>query len=487
MAWGILRGLNSASMSAPTTPPSRLRDVDVVVIGSGPAGKHGAIQAAKLGKKVVLVEREPMLGGACVNTGTLPSKTLRESVLDRHRAETWSALKRGLPHVARSAFEGLLHRMDDVIESEREFQERQLGKNGIEVITGHARMRDADTVLVEGAEHTVILRTGLTLIATGSRPYCPGDIPFDHERILDSDSVLRLREAPKSMVILGTGVIACEYAGIFAAMGVDISMVDARPDVLPFLDKEILERFMASMKARGVNFVLGTEPQHVERSNDGVRVALSNGRVLWSRTLLCCRGRTPNTDQMGLKELGVALDKRGHVVVDGNFATSVPGIVAAGDVIGAPSLASASIDQGRIAVATALGLPVQGFPALYPYGIYSIPEISGIGLTEEEARQNGHTVQVGRAYYHECARGFINGETDGLLKLIADADTAKLLGVHCIGYQAAELVHIGQAVLQLGGTLEYFLQNVFNYPTLAEMYKIAAMNCWNKIKRKTVG
>lgn len=458
-------------------------EADIAVIGSGPAGKHGAIQAAKSGKKVILIEKEKHLGGACVNTGTLPSKTLRESVLDLHRAETWSAMKRGLPHVARTALDGLLHRMDTVIETEREFWLRQVGKNGIQIVNGHARYKEAGLIQVETTDKSILVKAPVSLIATGSRPYCPGDIPFDHETILDSDSVLDLREAPKSMIILGTGVIACEYAGIFAAMGVDITMVDARDEVLPFLDHEILERFMQSMKARGVNFVLGTNVEQVERMAGGVRVVLSSGRILWSRTVLCCRGRTPNTDHLNLKEIGVEMDKRGYLEVDKHFQTSVPGLYAAGDVIGPPQLASASMDQGRIAVAGALGLPSHPFPDVFPFGIYSIPEISGIGMTEDEARQAGFSVQTGRAYSHECARGHISGEVDGVLKIVADAKTWKLLGVHVIGYQAAELVHIGQAVMQLGGTVDYFQRNVFNYPTLAEMYKIAANNCLNKIMR----
>lgn len=468
-------------MSSEHIKPDNVYETDLAVIGSGPAGKHGAIQAAKHGKRVILIEKEPHLGGASVNTGTLPSKTLRESVLDLYKAETWSVMKRGLPSVARTALEGVMHRKNDVIENEREVQQRQLGKNGIRILYGHARYKDANTIWVETPEHRVQVKTEASLIATGSRPYCPGDIPFDHETILDSDSVLHLSETPKSMIILGTGVIACEYAGIFAAMGVNITMVDQRKDVLGFLDHEILETFVQSMKARGVEFLLGQKVNEVARSNGGVRVELDGGRVLWSRTVLCCRGRSPNTDGMGLEDLGVSLDDRGHVKVNEHFQSSVSNIYAAGDVIGPPSLASASMDQGRIAVAAALGLPCDPFPKLFPFGIYSIPEISGLGMTEKEAVAAGYEVQVGRAYYHECARGHISGETSGLLKLIADAKTWKLLGVHVVGFQAAELVHIGQAVLQLGGTVAYFQQNVFNYPTLAEMYKIAAMNCVNKM------
>jgi NAD(P) transhydrogenase len=448
---------------------------DLVVIGSGPAGEKGAAQAAYFGKRVAVVEASPVLGGSCANTGTLPSKTLRESAL------YLSGLRqRDIFGVALAVHSGTISVADFMVQKEvvlaREHEriQRNLVRHNIELVRGRARLVDAHTIDVDGRQ----LAAERVLIATGSRPRRPPEIPFEDPDVDDSDEILGLPAIPDSLVVVGGGVIGCEYASIFAALGrTKVTLVEAKDRLLGFVDEEIGERLTAAFGRLGIEVLLNDSIARWGKRDDGhgVRVTLRSGRVLDSDRLLAAAGRSGNTEGLGLAQLGVKLDERGLVVVDEHFQTSVPHIYAAGDVVGFPSLASTSMEQGRVAVCHAFGFTYKTrMAAVFPYGLYTIPECSMIGETEAGARKKGLDIEVGRAFYKDNARGQIINDPDGMVKLVFERESRRLLGVHCLGERATELVHTGQAVIAFGGSIDYFIEAVFNYPTLGEIFKYAA-------------
>jgi len=453
-----------------------VRPFDLVVIGSGPAGEKGAAQAAYFGKKVALIEAAPELGGACINTGTLPSKILRESAL------YFSGLKqRGLYGIDYSLREGLTvqsftHRKDVLVGAEREKIRANLAAHGIELIQGMASFEDAHTVAVKSeAFGTQQLRGEAILIATGSKPHRPAEIPFDDEVIFDSDSILKMGRIPRSLVVVGGGVIGCEYASIFTALGVEVALVDGRDRVLPFLDAEISAALRERLAGLGVKFYLGERMGPIERTKQGVRVTLPSGATIEMETALFAAGRRGAVDELRLEKAGLAVNKRGYVEVNASYQTAVPSVYAAGDVIGFPALASTSMEQGRVAVCHAFGFQYkQRVASMLPMGVYTIPEISAIGETEESCREKKIAYEVGRARYANNARGLIAGDPSGLMKLIFRPGDHALLGVHIIGENATELIHVGMLALESSGTIDLFINFVFNYPTLSEMYKYAA-------------
>ncbi len=453
-----------------------MQQFDLVVMGSGPAGEKGAAQAAYFGKRVAVVESGPDLGGACINTGTLPSKILRESAL------YFSGLKqRGLYGIDYSLREGLTvqsftHRKDVLVGVEREKIRANLAAHGIELIQGTASFEDAHTVAVKDAKGRVTqLRGEAILIATGSRPHRPAEIPFDDEAVFDSDSILKMGRIPRSLCVVGGGVIGCEYASIFTALGVEVALVDGRDRVLPFLDAELSVALRERLAGLGVKFYLGQRMGPIERTKQGVRISMPSGATIEMEAALFAAGRRGAVDELHLEKAGLAVNKRGYVEVNASYQTAVPSIYAAGDVIGFPALASTSMEQGRVAVCHAFGFQYkQRLASMLPMGVYTIPEISAVGETEESCKEKGVEYEVGRAHYANNARGLIAGDPAGLMKLIFRKSDHQLLGVHIIGENATELIHLGMMVLESGGTIDLFINFVFNYPTLSEMYKYAA-------------
>ncbi len=451
---------------------------DLVVIGAGPAGEKGAVQAAYFGKTVAIIEKEREPGGAGVHTGTLPSKTLRESALylSGHRAREIYGIAVELESDA--TLPRLMARKNAIADSESQRIRWNLERHGVKYFNGHARFVDAHAVEVDGAAGTTRVEGEYFLLATGSKPFRPADIDFDDASIHDSDEVLEIDVLPKSLSILGGGVIGCEYACMFAALDVKVTLVDARPEILPFLDQEIIERLRGAMTNMGVRFVQGQRWTKVAKTPHGVQTTLVDGTTIETQQLLFAAGRIGQTASLQLDKVGVQPDSRGYVKVDDAYRTSVPHILAAGDVIGFPALASVSMDQGRVAVCQAFGFGYKKAVAdLMPYGIYTIPEVSAIGETEQTCKEKNIDYVAGRALYRENARGKISGDLEGITKLVVDAESRKLLGVHVIGERATELVHIGQAVIHMHGTVDLFIDMVFNFPTLAESYKYAAYGC----------
>ena len=453
-----------------------MEQYDLVVIGSGPAGEKGAAQAAYFGKRVALVERGAQLGGACINTGTIPSKTLRESAL------YFSGLRqRGLYGIDYSLREGLtvrdfMHRKDVVVELERGKVQENVAAHHIDLLRGTAGFEDPHTVAVASPDGKPLRLCGeVILIATGSRPHRPAEIPFDDKFIFDADSILEMDRIPKSMVVVGGGVIGCEYASIFTALGVKVALVDGRDRALPFLDAEISERLRQQLAGLGLQFFFNERLEKLEKTPGGARVRLKSGKTLEMETALFAAGRRGAVDGLNLEKAGLALNARGHIDVNEFYQTAVAHVYAAGDVIGFPALASTSMEQGRVAVCHAFGFQYkQRVASMLPMGIYTIPEISAVGESEESCREKGINYEVGRAHYSNNARGLIIGDTSGLVKLIFRRADRQLLGVHVIGEGATDLIHIGMMVLEGGGKLDAFIESVFNYPTLSETYKYAA-------------
>lgn len=451
-------------------------DYDLVVVGSGPAGEKGAAQAAYFGKKVALVERAPHLGGAGINTGTLPSKTLRETAL------YFSGLRqRGLYGIDYSLKEGLtvaefMHRKDIVIENERDLIEANLAHHGVEVIRGAAALYDAHTVAVSGADGGQrILTTAVILIATGSSPHHPPQIPFDDQMIYDSDSILRMNRIPKTMAIVGGGVIGSEYACVFTALGAQVTLVDTRERLLPFVDAELAEQLRRQLEQLGLCFLFSEEMLSIEVHDEHVQLILKSGRQLETDIALMAAGRQSNVQGLGLEALGVQLGRRGLIVVNEHYQTSVPNVYAAGDVIGFPALASTSMEQARVAMVHAFHLKYkERVSPVLPLAVYTIPEISMVGVSEDECREKAIPYLVGRARYETNPRGQIIGDFSGMIKLIFAPADRRLLGVHIIGELASELIHIGAHVLAADGTIDAFIQAVYNYPTLSDAYKYAA-------------
>lgn len=458
---------------------------DLVVIGAGPGGEKAAAQAAYFGKRVAIVERAPEPGGAGVHTGTLPSKTLRETALYLSGYQSRDLYGIAVKLDRSATLEKLMARKDAIAASESSRIRRNLERHQVAYVAGVAKIADPHTVVVEGTSGSTRLSTDFILITTGSRPVHPPGIDFADDRIHDSDEILGIRLLPERLTVLGGGVIGCEYACMFAALGTEVTLVDTRDRILGFLDTEIVARLTESMRTLGIVLRLGLRWSNIVTSDGIVRADLSDGTTVCGDQLLYAAGRVGNTEGLGLDAVGVKLDARGYVAIDDHFRTSVPSILAAGDVIGFPALASASMEQGRVAVCHAFGFGYKrAVSATMPYGIYTIPETSGVGETEQSAREHGHDVVVGRAAFADNARGKITGDTDGLTKLVVCAKTRKLLGVHVIGENATELVHIGQAVLHLEGTVDLFIHMVFNFPTLAETYKYAAYDCLGALERR---
>jgi NAD(P) transhydrogenase len=457
-------------------------DYDLIVIGSGPAGQRAAIQAAKLDKQVALVERRTVLGGVSVNTGTIPSKTFREAVLDlsgfRERAFYGASytVKQNI------TIEDLLLRTDQVIRHEIDVVRHQLARNHVELIGATASFVDKHTLKLEFAgSHAERLATAAhIIIATGTESTMDPHIPFDGKRIITSDDILELDRLPRTLAVVGAGVVGCEYASMFATLGVRVTLIDRRPKLLPFVDAEIVDTLAYQMRESRVTLRLDEEVSTIEpihdEHGDRVKIRLASGKQIVADRALYSIGRTGNTAKLNLSAAGVESDDRGRLKVNEHYQTSTPNIYAVGDVIGFPSLASTSMEQGRLATCHAFHVPAKSVPELFPYGIYTIPEISMVGKTEEELTHAGVPYEVGKARYREIARGQIIGDSTGFLKLIFRADTRELLGIHIIGEGSSELVHIGQAVLSFGGKIDYFINTVFNYPTLAECYKTAAFD-----------
>ena len=460
---------------------------DLVVLGGGPAGEKGAAQAAYFGKRVLVVERAADPGGACVHTGTLPSKTLREAalVLSGYRNRDLYGIRLELDRD--QATPRLLSRKDAVRRLEVERIRWNLERHGVPLMRGVAHMIDAHTVEVVplGAAATRI-STEFVLIATGSEPFRPANVPFDDIDVDDSDTILGIDRLPKRMVILGAGVIGCEYACMFAALGVEVVLVEGRDEMLPFLDREFSERLRSAMASLGIDVRLGSPYSKVERIGPvDIKTDLADGTSILSEKVLYCAGRNGRSRELNLESVGIVPDKRGAIGVDANYRTTVPNIYAVGDVIGFPALASTSMEQARVAVVHAFGLGYkQKIGTLLPYGIYTIPEVSYAGMTEEEAKKAGVDYVVGRAFFRDNARGIIMGDRDGVIKMLFSRADRKLIGVHCISEKASELIHIGLAVMTLGGGVDAFIEMVFNYPTLAEAYKYAAYDALGQFGAK---
>jgi len=462
-------------------------DYDVIVIGSGPAGQRAAIQAAKLGHRIMLVEKTAVIGGVCINTGTIPSKTLREAVLHlsgfRERGIYGSSYT--VKHDI--TMQDLHHRTEHVIRHEIDVTRHQLQRNRITLASATAKFVDAHTVCLTepGGRGQRNVTGGKIVIATGTHATRDKNMPFDGQRILISDDILTLEKLPRTLTVIGAGVIGIEYATIFSTLGVRVTVVDKRDRLLPFIDREITDSLAYHMHQNRVTLRLGEEVKGLEPFSDDkgdhVRINLASGKQIVTDKALYSIGRTGATDSLDLAAAGVAADDRGRLKVNENYQTSQPHIYAVGDVIGFPSLASTSMEQGRLAMCHAFGAPCRSVPALFPYGIYTVPEISTVGRTEEELTQEGIPYEIGKANYKEIARGQIIGDNSGLLKLIFHLETRELLGVHIIGEGACELIHIGQAVLAHKGTIDYFVNTVFNYPTLAECYKTAAFDGINRM------
>jgi NAD(P) transhydrogenase len=454
---------------------------DMLVIGSGPAGQKAAIQATKAGKKAGIIERREVVGGICTNTGTIPSKSLREAVLFLSGFRQRNVYGASFRVKSDITLEDLSFRCQHVIKAEQEVIQNQLIRNSVDFIIGAASFVDRHRISIkqesELNEHTA----DYIVVAVGSEPARPAEIPFDGESVIDSDDLLSLKQLPKSLTIVGAGVIGCEYACILATLGIPVVLVERRPRLLEFVDSEIIESLQYQMRNIGVTLRLNEEVVGVYKLTDkSVVLQLKSGKQIRAPLLVYSAGRIGATKSLGLERIGIEPDERGRLKVNENFQTALPHIYAVGDVVGFPALASTSMQQGRHAACHAFGLACETSSHLLPYGIYTIPEISMVGRNEDELTRDGVPYEIGVARYREIARGQIIGDTVGMLKLLFHSASRELLGVHVIGEGATELVHIGQAVIAHGGKLDYFVDAVFNYPTLAECYKVAALAALNK-------
>lgn len=458
---------------------------DYVVIGSGPAGQKGAIQAAKLNKSVILIERDGAPGGACLNSGTIPSKSLREAIIDLtgFYERSFYGQQRSLREVSINDLNFRLHK---VLDEQWKNLYRQFDKNKIRFIQGSAQFEHSHCVQVLGADQTPLFRiTGeFFLIATGSQPRNPIHVPFDNEKILDSTRLLQIDHVPKTLIVLGGGIIGAEYASFFAALGTEVVVVDKKDHLLPLLDNEIGLHLQKALSTLGLKVLGNQEPDQIIRDGDEVEVRCKDGHVLRAEMVLYALGREANVGALRIDRIGVHVDSSGYIPVNALFQTVLPHIYAAGDVIGAPALASTSMEQGRLAARHAFGAQTHHFPTFYPIGIYTIPEISSCGYTEEQLKVLGFRYEIGRAYYYEIARNQISGNDPGMFKILFHTDTLEILGIHIIGRAATEVIHIGQVAMSFNARIDYFIDQVFNYPTYAEGYRIAALNGFNKVKHK---
>ena len=459
---------------------------DMLVIGSGPAGQKAAIQAAKIGKKVGVIERKKVAGGICINTGTIPSKSLREAVLflsGFRQRNLYGASYRVKKDIT---FEDLAQRCDHVIKAEQEVIQNQLLRNSVDFIIGTASFLDAHRLSIKQESETNEHTADYIVIAVGTEPARPPEIPFDDESIIDSDGLLSLKQLPNSLTIVGGGVIGCEYASILATLGIPVVLVERRPRLLEFVDSELIEALQYQMRNVGVTFRFNEEVVGIQKSADhSVSIQLKSGKKISAPLLMYSIGRVGATKDLNLQSIGITPDERGRLKVNENYQTALNHVYAVGDVVGFPALASTSMQQGRHAACHAFGLACDLSTHLLPYGIFTIPEISMVGRNEDELTRDGVPYEIGVARYREIARGQLIGDTVGMLKLLFHSETRALLGVHVIGEGATELVHIGQAVIAHGGKLDYFVDTVFNYPTLAECYKVAALAALNKFSNSS--
>lgn len=458
-------------------------DFDLLCIGSGPAGQRAAVQAAKLGKRAAIVERGHVIGGVCVDTGTIPSKTFREAVLSLNGRAFPDSGQTRLRSVVRPSAQELLARVEEVEQRQADIIKDQLRRNDVAVFMGEASFKDAHTVVVQSDQGSALVTAANILIAVGTTPAPPPGVSTEPGLVVTSDELLQLTSLPRRLAVVGAGVIGIEYASMFAALGIDVTVIDKRDRPLEFLDREIVDELLSQMRNADVTFRLGEAVERleiVEKPSRRVVMFLESGKRLVSELVLFCAGRQGATARLNLPAAGLKADDRGRLTIDREYRTAVPHIFAAGDVIGYPSLATTSAEQGRLAACYAFGVETKPM-AHFPIGIYSIPEISMVGETEHELTGRKVPYETGTARYREIARGHILGDDSGLLKMLFHREDHRLLGVHVIGTGATELIHIGQAVLGLGGGMDYFLTTAFNYPTLAECYKVAALDAYNKL------
>jgi len=459
-------------------------EFELIVIGSGPAGQKAAIQAAKLRRRVALVEKRSAVGGACVNTGTIPSKTIREAVIYLTGLNQREVYGQGYRLKDEISIEDLALRTRQVVERERSVIRDQLLRNHVTMLDGAARFLEPHVLAItdrDGRERSVSAER--IVLAVGSEPDHPSGIEFNGRTILDSDDiVLRLARIPDTLVVVGAGVIGIEFASMFAALGTRVTVVDARRELLDFCDHEVVEALQYHLRDLSVVFRFGERVTGVQETPLGTLTTLASGKQIPADAVFYSAGRRGATEALALEQAGLAADDRGRIAVDDRYRTAVPHVYAVGDVIGFPSLASTSAEQGRLAACDAFGLEAHTMPELLPFGIFSIPEISYVGQTERELTEKAEPYEVGIAHYRELARGQILGENHGLVKLIVSSENGRLLGVHAFGAGATEVIHIGQAVMGLGGTIDFLVDTVFNYPTLAEAYKVAALDAANKLR-----
>jgi NAD(P) transhydrogenase len=455
---------------------------DLVVIGSGPAGQKGAIAAAKLGKHVAMVDRKEMVGGVCIHTGTIPSKTLREAILYLSGFRERSFYGRDYSVKEEISVSDLAFRVQAVMAREVEVIRAQLKRNRVELVPGTAKFLDPHSIEIQSVAGSTRLEAEHVLIACGTRPAHSATVPLDGKRVIDSDHLMNVERFPRELIVVGAGIIGLEYASMITALGVKVTIIEQKPTILDFVDREIVEALDYFMRQRGAIFRLGEKLMSVEiDEKDRVVANLESGKRVHGEALLYTVGRQTNADLLDLPAAGLAADTRGKIAVNDFFQTSVPHIYAAGDVIGFPALASTSMEQGRLASCHMFGAYCNSKKEAIPYGVYTIPEISVVGKTEEELTRAKVPYEIGISRFEELAKGQMLGTEVGMLKILFDPKTLKLLGVHVIGESAAEIVHIGQAVLALGGTIEYFRDTVFNYPTFAEAYKVAGLDGLNRL------
>lgn len=458
---------------------------DLVVIGSGPSGQNAAIQAAKLGKRVVMIEQDTHVGGGSLNRGTIPSKTLREAIVDLTRFHERSFYSNDLD-IEDVTISHLNHRLNKVLDTERRLLDNRFRKNQLQMVKGKAHFTNELQLQVSDKDGNVTHEVlgDHFVIATGSQPRNPEGVPFDGDVILDSTTLLEIDEVPKSMLVLGGGVIGAEYASFFSALDCEVTVIDRKDHMLPFIDSEIGIHLQMALTDLGLKFVGRKTPLHFEREVDHAVVTCDDGTVLKAEKLLYALGRVAAVEGLGIENAGIFVNDMGYIPVNALFQTCQPHIYAVGDVIGGPCLSSTSMEQGRLAVRHAFGKATHYFPELFPYGIYTIPEISSVGLTEEQIKKLGFHYEVGRAYYYELSRAHIAGSNVGMFKILFHSDTLEILGVHVIGRGATEVIHIGMVAMTFNAKVDYFIDQVFNYPTFAEGYRIAALNGLNKVHKK---
>jgi len=460
-----------------------LYDYDLIVIGCGPAGQRAAVQAAKIRKRVAIIDRREVVGGVCVNTGTIPSKSFKEAVLFLSGYRQRNIYGQGYRVKTDIQMSDLTFRCNRIMQMEIEIIKSQLQRNHIEMYTGHAHFIDSHTIEITSQDKSVRKTAEKFVIAVGARPFRPSNVEFNGKSIFDSDDVLSMTDLPREMTVVGGGVIGTEYGSMFAALGVHVTIVDQRKRLLGFVDEEIIECFHYQMRNMGVRLRLGEEVEScTTREDNQVVTVLKSGKIIVSDCVLYSAGRMSATDELGLEHIGLTTDDRGKITVNQHQQTAVEHVYAAGDVVGFPALASTSAAQGRLASCHAFGIKDEVMDVPLPYGIYAIPEISFVGMNEEELTQQGIPYEVGLARYREIARGQMLGDEHGMLKVLFHRKTSQVLGVHIIGEYATELIHIGQAVISLKGGLAYLRDAVFNYPTLAECYKVAALDGYNKLR-----